>query len=106
MNKTIDWTPTEYDLKWTKNLFNSLKDGGIWKFSTGSYGMPVGSTNATFTRKGDGVRLTDIHIENMEESDILLLRIEKAKMCFQKLGIPCKTTNSANAIFVDMVSKK
>ena len=102
----VEWKPTEYDLKWSKDLFNSLKEGGVWKFSTGSEGMPVGKTNATFTRKEEGMELTDIHIENMVESGILLDRIRKAKICFEALGIFCKTDNSASTMFIDMVSKE
>ena len=100
----VEWKPTEYDLKWSKDLFYSLKDGGIWKFSTGTQGMPVGNTNATFRRRGEGMELTDVHIENMAESGILLDRINKAKICFEKLGILCKTDNSADTMFIDTVS--
>jgi len=100
------WQPTEYDLEWSKNLFNSLKDGGIWKFSTGAIGEHVGNTNATFTRKGEEMELTDVHIEDMGQSTRLMNRIKQAKICFEKLGVPCKTDNSVDTAFIDMVSKK
>jgi len=102
----VEWYPTIHDLEWTEQLFKSLKNGGIWKFSTGAEGEHVGNTNATFTRKGEEMELTDIHIENMAESPILMDRIQKAKICFEEVGVPCKTDNSVDTAFIDMVSKK
>ena len=102
----MTWKPSDYDLEWSRELFSSLKDGGIWKFSTGMMGMPIGNTNATFTKRGDGMVLTDIHIENFTEQPCLMDRIDKAKICFSKLGIQCKIDNCVETAFLDMVSKK
>ena len=100
----VEWKPTESDLEWTKNLFNSLKDGGIWKFSTGVMGERIGNTNATFRRRGEEMELTDVHIEDMGQSARLMNRIEQAKICFEKLGILRKTTNSVDTMIIDMAS--
>jgi len=100
------WKPSDYDLEWSRELFSSLKDGGIWKFSTGMQKEVVGSTNATFTRRGDSMILTDIHVENFMEQPCLIDRINMAKICFSKLGIPCQIDNCVETAFLDMVSKK
>ena len=100
------WEPSAYDLEWSRKLFDSLKDGGIWKFSTGVMGTPVGSTNATFTKRDNGMILTDIHIENIKEQSFLIDRINKAERCFTKLGIPCEIENCVETAFLDMVSGK
>tara|TARA_Y100001949_G_C15967502_1_gene322277 strand:- start:515 stop:895 length:381 start_codon:yes stop_codon:yes gene_type:complete len=84
------WTPTKYDLEWTKNLYRSLKtDGGVWMFGTGEMSELVDTTNATFTRFGDKMELTNIRIKNPLKGEILKDRINKAQACFQKLGIQC-----------------
>ena len=98
----MTWKPTDYDLEWSRKLFESLTDGGIWKFSTGMMGTPIGNTNATFTKRGDSMVLTDIHIENFAEQPCLMGRIDKAKICFSKLGIPCQIDSCVETMFLDM----
>jgi len=49
----------------------------------------VDSTNAVFTRFGDKMELTNIKIGDSLKGEILKDRINKAQVCFQKLGIQC-----------------
>ena len=103
-NEKMNWSPSKYQLQWTQNLYKSLKDGGIWTFSSAEEGKPVSRSNATFKKQNNKMKLVDIHIENISDSLNLFARIEQAKICFEKLGIPCQTENAMDSCFVDMVT--
>ena len=110
----MTWTPTERDLEWTKKLFNSLKkDGGQWVLSaTGRFGQEIAEktfevpnkpiTTATFTRKRDIMELTDVHIQDFVDKEAIVWNIEKAKVCFEALGIKCNLKDTVASAFAKM----
>ena len=102
----MSWTPTQEDITWTHNLYSGLNENGIWVLSSRGKDEPVSPTaHATFKKENGTMKLTDVHIENFDEHEKLFTRIEQAKICFEKLGIPCFTENTVETAFVDMISK-
>ena len=104
------WKPTDYDLEWSKKLFNSLKkDGGIWVFSaTGKMNESVLGTpskpasTATFTRNDNKMTLTDIKIVRLNDSEFMHNRINMAKTCFEAIGVECEIEGTAESAYLNL----
>jgi len=107
------WKPNDYDLEWSKNLFNSLKkDGGVWMFSaTGKMNEPVLGTpdeptsTASFTRNGNKMTLTDIKIIKLNDLEFMHNRIKMAKTCFEAIGVECETKGTVESALLNLVDE-
>ena len=104
------WKPRDYDLEWSKKLFNSLKkDGGIWMFSaTGKMNEPVLGTpskptsTATFTRNGNKMTLTELNIVRLSDSDPMYSRMMMAKTCFEAIGVECEIEGTVEKAYLNL----
>jgi len=106
----MTWKPRDYDLEWSKKLFNSLKkDGGIWMFSaTGKMNEPVLGTSskptstAVFTRNGNKMALTELNIVRLADSDPMYNRIMMAKTCFEAIGVECEIEGTVEKAYLNL----
>lgn len=61
------WEPSESDIKWLRNVFSMVKDGGVWV---------VPKTNQLFIKNGNALvyrkKNTECMVEQEREADMLV----------------------------------
>ena len=72
------WEPSESDIKWLRNVFSMVKDGGVWV---------VPKTNQLFIKNGNALVYRKKNTECMVEQELEADMLVKIKLTASAAGI-------------------
>ena len=72
------WEPSESDIKWLRNVFSMVKDGGVWV---------VPKTNQLFIKNGNALVYRKKNTECMVEQELEADMLVKIRLTASAAGI-------------------